>query len=46
VALFYLEDRGVAEVAEILDIAPGTVKKHLHDGRRTLARRLRVQEDA
>jgi RNA polymerase sigma-70 factor (ECF subfamily) len=45
VALYYLEDRAVAEVAEILDMAPGTVKKHLHDGRRALARRLRVEED-
>jgi len=45
VALFYLEDRPVAEVAEILDMAPGTVKKHLYDGRQTLARRLRCQED-
>lgn len=45
VALFYLEDRPVAEVAEILDMAPGTVKKHLYDGRHTLARRLRCQED-
>ena len=45
VALFYLEDRAIADVAEILDITSGTVKRHLHDGRRTLARRLR-EEDA
>ena len=45
VALYYLEDRAIADVAEILDMAPGTVKKHLHDGRRTLRGRLRVQED-
>jgi RNA polymerase sigma-70 factor, ECF subfamily len=45
VALYYLGDRGIAEVAEILEMAPGTVKKHLHDGRRTLARRLQLQED-
>ncbi|MGE5228000.1 MAG: SigE family RNA polymerase sigma factor [Planctomycetaceae bacterium] len=45
VALFYLEDRPVAEVAVILDMAPGTVKKHLHDGRRALARRLSIDEE-
>ncbi len=44
VALHYLEDRPVAEIAEILDIAPGTVKKHLHDGRRTLAGVLGTEE--
>jgi RNA polymerase sigma-70 factor, ECF subfamily len=46
VALHYLEDLSVADVAEVLDMAPGTVKKHLHDGRRTLARRLRMEEGA
>lgn len=45
VALHYLEDLPVAEVATILDMAPGTVKKHLFDGRRELARRLRTEED-
>ena len=45
VALYYLEDRTIAHIAEILDMAQGTVKKHLHDGRRTLARRLQLQED-
>jgi RNA polymerase sigma-70 factor (ECF subfamily) len=45
VTLFYLEDRPVAEIADILDMAPGTVKKHLHDGRQTLARRLQLEED-
>ncbi len=44
VTLHYLEDLSVADVAEVLDMAPGTVKKHLHDGRRTLARRLRAEE--
>jgi RNA polymerase sigma-70 factor (ECF subfamily) len=43
VALFYLEDRSVAEVAEILDMTTGTVKRHLHNGRLTLARRLREE---
>jgi RNA polymerase sigma-70 factor (ECF subfamily) len=45
VALHYLEDLPVAEVATILDMAPGTVKKHLFDGRRELARRLQIEED-
>ena len=45
VALHYLEDLPVAEVAAILDMAPGTVKKHLFDGRRGLSRRLRTEED-
>ena len=45
VALFYLEDRPVAEIAEILEIAPGTVKKHLFDGRQALARRLGFGEE-
>jgi RNA polymerase sigma-70 factor, ECF subfamily len=40
IALHYLEDRSVLEVAAILGIAEGTVKKHLHDGRSALARRL------
>ena len=44
VALHYLEDMSVLEVARVLDMAEGTVKKHLHDGRRTLARRLGLEE--
>lgn len=44
VALYYLEDLSVSEVAEVLAMAPGTVKKHLHDGRRALARRLQIEE--
>jgi RNA polymerase sigma-70 factor (ECF subfamily) len=45
IALRYLDDRSVAEIAEILGTATGTVKKQLHDGRRTVARRLRLEED-
>ena len=45
VALFYLEDLPIADVADILDMSPGTVKRHLHDGRRTLGRRLGIWED-
>jgi RNA polymerase sigma-70 factor (ECF subfamily) len=42
VALHYLEDRPVAEIAEILGIASGTVKAQLHTARTTLADRLRA----
>jgi RNA polymerase sigma-70 factor, ECF subfamily len=45
IALHYLEDKPVAEVARILGTAEGTVKKHPHDGRRALAQRLRLEED-
>lgn len=44
VALHYLEDRSLAEIAEILDIAPNTVKVHLHRGRHALADRLSLEE--
>jgi len=37
IALHYLEDRPVAEIAEILGCSPATVKVHLHRGRRALA---------
>jgi RNA polymerase sigma-70 factor (ECF subfamily) len=40
IALYYLEDLPVDEVADILDVSPGTVKRHLHRGRMSLARRL------
>jgi RNA polymerase sigma-70 factor, ECF subfamily len=45
VALRYLEDRSIAEIAEILDVTHGTVKRQLHDGRRSLARRLSSEEE-
>ena len=45
VALFYIEDLPIADVGEILDMRPGTVKRHLHDGRRTLARRLQEVDE-
>lgn len=37
VALHYLEDQSVADIASILDCRPATVKVHLHRGRQTLA---------
>lgn len=43
IALHYLEDRSVAEIAEILDCAEGTVKVHLFKGRQKLAQRLGIE---
>jgi RNA polymerase sigma factor (sigma-70 family) len=45
IALHYVDDRPIAEIAVVLQMATGTVKKHLFDGRRTLAHRLRLEED-
>ena len=49
VALHYLEDRPVADVAALLDIAEATVRGYLHQGRAALAVSLDVhlgEEDA
>jgi RNA polymerase sigma-70 factor (ECF subfamily) len=46
VALHYLEDRSVAEIAEVLDCSAATVKVHLHRGRRALAARLAAMATA
>ena len=40
VALHYVEDRSVADVAEVLGCSAGTVKTHLSRARETLARQL------
>lgn len=40
VALHYLEDRPVAEIADILGCAESTAKVHLHRGRTALAEKL------
>jgi RNA polymerase sigma-70 factor, ECF subfamily len=45
VALHYAADRSVAEVAEVLGIADGTVKAHLHAARRRLAALLDREDD-
>lgn len=42
VALFYGYSMSVAEVAETLEMAEGTVKIHLHRGRKTLAAKFGV----
>ena len=46
VALHYLEDRGVDEIAEVLDCGAATVRVHLHRGRKALARALASPTDA
>lgn len=38
IALAYLEDRPAAEIADVLQISPTTVRVHLHEGRAALAR--------
>lgn len=40
VALYYVDDRPVIEIAEILELAEGTVKAHLHQARQALVRAL------
>jgi RNA polymerase sigma-70 factor, ECF subfamily len=44
VALFYIEDLAVADIAEILGVAPGTVKTSLFMARRSLAVTLGAEE--
>ena len=44
IALRYLEDLSLAEIAQILGTSDGTVKRHLHEGRRAVIRRLRLKE--
>lgn len=45
VALFYGYGMSVAELAETLDVSPGTAKTHLHRGRQALAARLDTTAD-
>lgn len=40
IALYYLEDRPVAEIAEILECSVNTAKAHLHQGRKALESQL------
>jgi RNA polymerase sigma factor (sigma-70 family) len=42
VALYYLEDLSVQQIAVVLDCAEGTVKAHLAKARHTLAKRLQL----
>jgi RNA polymerase sigma-70 factor (ECF subfamily) len=43
-ALFYFEALPTDEIAELLGVAPATVRSHLHRGRAALARRLSIPE--
>lgn len=43
-ALFYLEDRSVSDTAGILGCSESTAREHLMRGRKTLARRLSVED--
>lgn len=45
IALYYIADRSVGEIAATLGIAEGTVKGILFDARQTLAARLGLRED-
>jgi RNA polymerase sigma factor (sigma-70 family) len=44
ISLFYLEDRPVTELAEILGCTESTAKVHLHRGRAALAKALQLGE--
>lgn len=44
IALHYLEDASVAEIADVMECAENTVKVHLHRGRNTLAELLHAKE--
>lgn len=45
VALHYLEDRPIADIAAVLGVSPETVKVHLHRGRKALAEALAARAD-
>ena len=45
IALHYLEDRPVADIAEILGCSEATVRVHLHKGRAGLSRRLGISPE-
>jgi len=46
IALHYVEDRSVDDIAETLGIASGSVKTHLHRARRALAKSFGSMEEA
>jgi RNA polymerase sigma-70 factor (ECF subfamily) len=43
IALFYLEDRSVADIARIIECSPATAKVHLFRGRQSLAAKLNLE---
>jgi RNA polymerase sigma factor (sigma-70 family) len=44
VALFYMEDYSVRDIAEVLDCSEGTVKTHLSRARDAVARQLQLED--
>lgn len=44
VGMRYYEELSVKEIAELLQLAPGTVKAHLHSGRKNIETRVRALE--
>jgi RNA polymerase sigma-70 factor (ECF subfamily) len=44
IALYYLEDRSIAEVAQLMQCAEGTVKALLHQGRQRLGERIHGEQ--
>lgn len=46
IALFYLEDRSVSDISEVLDCSQATAKVHLHRGRQALAKKLKLEVEA
>ena len=45
IALFYLEDLSLEQIADVLECSPGTVKAHLRRGRERLGRKLHAWRD-
>lgn len=45
IALYYIEDRPVVEVAAILECSESTAKVHLHKARKSLAKRMKLAEE-
>lgn len=45
VALYYLEDRPVSEIADVLGASPATIRVHLHRARERLAQLLNDEDE-
>jgi RNA polymerase sigma-70 factor (ECF subfamily) len=43
IELFYLQEKSIEDVAEMLDLPEGTVKSHLHRARKALAAMMEVK---
>lgn len=46
IALHYLDDLPIAEIADVLDCSPSTARVHLFRGRRALATRLGLEDES